>query len=407
MIEPEPKNAAAVVLGLGINGLALVRSLGMQGVDVVGVYVEHREFGRASRFCRSMRFPSLRDSEQEFLRHLVESLGDVEQRPILLAQSDDYVVFMSRNREILSRHFRFLLPNHDLVETLIRKDLSADFVTKKGLRVPKTLILGGRDGTEKVLAEIAYPCLVKAVDSFSVDLGEKTLTFPDSPSLRAFLNKRPELLGRLIAQQIIPGGDCNTFQATTYVCKGGTVLPIFTMRKIRQYPPNFGIVSYGVSETIPALVSKVTDFLTAIAYRGLISVEFKRDPSSGQWFYIESNLRLPYYHALIHDAGINYPLLYYRDMLGIEIDPASLDPQVDGIRWICFSNDSGSFARKYSRRQISIREWLLSIVKARSFAFYNRKDLRPFLHHTIDFVRQILERFAQRAKRLIVGPRNL
>jgi predicted ATP-grasp superfamily ATP-dependent carboligase len=115
------KRSSAVVLGLGINGLAIVRSLAEKGINVFGVYTEDSEYGRFSRFCNAIRFQALDHGEDIFLQKLVETLGNGEDKSVLYAQSDEYVMFMSRNRNLLSKFFRFLLPDHEALESLSKK----------------------------------------------------------------------------------------------------------------------------------------------------------------------------------------------------------------------------------------------------------------------------------------------
>jgi predicted ATP-grasp superfamily ATP-dependent carboligase len=184
----------------------------------------------------------------------------------------------------------------------------------------------------------------------------------------------------VIIQQIIPGGDSNTYQATTYVTRDGDISPIFTMRKIRQYLPDYGITSFGISEDVPQIREKVQKFLASIEYKGFISIEFKRHPHTGEWFYIETNPRLPYYHALMLDSGINFPYIYYQDMLGFKSVSRPLY-QKNGIRWINFRCDIGSFARKFTKRQIKMSHWVRSVIKSRSFAIFDLKDVKPLSIH--------------------------
>jgi predicted ATP-grasp superfamily ATP-dependent carboligase len=153
-------------------------------------------------------------------------------------------------------------------------------VSKKGLKIPKTYVYGKKEGLKKFPTRWITRVL-KPVDSFTVNLGRKNITFADNKSLSEFMQKRSDLIDNVIIQQIVPGGDSNTYQATTYVSEAGCIPQIFTMRKIRQYEPDFGITSYGVSETIPEVKEIVLNFLNSIQYRGFASIEFKRHPTTG------------------------------------------------------------------------------------------------------------------------------
>lgn len=388
----------AVILGLGINGLAIVRSLAEKGIDVLGVYTESDERGRFSRYCKAIRFPALENGEDIFLQKLIKDLGNSKEKPVLYSESDLYVMFISRNRNLLGKYFRFLLPDHELLETLISKERSTTFLASTGIQIPDTFFLNGKNNIDQLLDKIKYPCLMKPVDSFSTVFEQKTLFFSEENSLKGFLNKRKELSGQVIIQQIIPGGDSNTYQATTYVSQDGSVSPIFTMRKIRQYPPNFGITSTGVSEEITQIKEKVQNFIRSVPYRGFLSLEFKKYPQTNEWFYIELNPRLPYYHRLIYDSGINFPYIYYEDMLGRKSDTTSITKQINGIQWINFAGDLGSFWRKYKEHKITMLEWVRSVIKSRSFAVFNESDIKPFLFSTFLLIEGLYKKITQNIK---------
>lgn len=385
----------AVVLGMGVNGLAIVRSLAMYGVEVLGAYVEENEFGRHSRYCKPIRLPRLEHGEKDFLRELIEKVGDPVGKPVLLSQSDQYVMCMSRNREELQAYFRFVLPEHELLEDLVRKDRSVRYVAEKGLRVPETYIGSKNDRVEEIVVRVTFPCVVKPVDSFSVNFGAKVLTFSDKESLELFLRNRPELLGNIVIQELVPGGDSNIYQATCFRQKGANEWPIFTMRKIRQYPAGFGITSYGISESVPPLEKIVREFLLTINYQGFISIEFKKHLQTGEWFFIEANPRLPYYHALIHDSGINFPYMYYENALGVKVNGDGCLAQKDGVRWVNLASDY-STASKASFGEVGLGRWLVSVLRARSFAYFQVSDMKPFFLHTQYLIKMVYKKIIYR-----------
>jgi predicted ATP-grasp superfamily ATP-dependent carboligase len=385
----------AVVLGLGILGLGIVRSLGTRGVEVCGVYSDKGEIGRFSRYCQPIQLPNLRKAEEEYLQTLIEKLGNPDEKPILFGESDEHIMFMSRNRDRLHPYFCFMLPDVEILGHLVKKHFAGSYVIERGLRIPETHIPREESRIEQLLSQVKYPCIVKPIDSFSVNFSSKSrknLTFSDADSLFEFLQDHKELLGQIIIQDIIPGGDSNTYQATTYVKEDFTVSYVFTMRKIRQCPPNYGSTSFGVSERIPALAQIAEEFLRTIQYRGFISMEFKYHPLTGEWMYIESNPRLPLYHALIHDSGVNYPYIYYQDLVGQVPDSKKDFSQKDGVLWIHLKRDLESYVKRGALREQGIGPWLSSVYQAKSFAIPNRNDMKPFIFNTILYLKDLLLR---------------
>lgn len=391
MIKETPP---AIVLGLGVNGLGIVRSLGVMGVNVHGICDEenYRNPGRFSKYCNAAILPDVKVQEDKFLQMLIDKFGNGEIKPVLFSESDLYTMFLSKHRNELQRYFRFILPENDLLFKLTSKDHSSPYVSSKGLQIPDTYFIDNESNADEVLNNVGYPCLMKPINSYSVNLGKKTITFENRASLKDFLKKRNDVLDKVIIQEIVPGGDANTYQATSFVSGHGELYPIFTMRKIRQHPPNFGITSYGISEDVPELREIVRKFIGSINYRGFYSIEFKLHPVTKNWLYIELNPRLPYYNALIYDSGINFPLIYYRDMLDMKSDITSIRSQRNGVRWIDFVGDLYTFTQKHSQHQINLLTWLVSVSKTNSYSIFNRKDLRPFFYRIIYLIRRFLQK---------------
>lgn len=127
----------------------------------------------------------------------------------------------------------------------------------------------------------------------------------------------------------------------------------------------------------PQVVELGWQFLRAIDFRGIGSLEFKRDDRDGALKLIELNPRLWQQNALATVSGINFPLLQYRDLTG-----EAPSPQVAfrvGVRWLDASSD---FRSCWSYRQagiLSMRDWLASWRGVRSFATFALDDPAPFL----------------------------
>jgi hypothetical protein len=49
--------------------------------------------------------------------------------------------------------------------------------------------------------------------------------------------------------------------------------------------------------------------------------------------------------------------------------------------------------------QITVSDWLVSVIKSRSFAYFEREDLKPFFYackqHIIMLMRKLVKRLAQ------------
>ena len=77
----------AVVYGLLHAGLAIVRSLGREGIPVEGIAIQRYEFGLRSRYLRRRTLAADDDAVLEALRHAAAP----GERPVLFLERDENV----------------------------------------------------------------------------------------------------------------------------------------------------------------------------------------------------------------------------------------------------------------------------------------------------------------------------
>ena len=72
-------------------------------------------------------------------------------------------------------------------------------------------------------------------------------------------------------------------------------------------------------------------FLKAINYHGVVEIEYKRDPRSGEYKLLDVNARPWGFHAIGRAAGIDFPYLIYADQMGSRLKPTRAKA---GIGWL-------------------------------------------------------------------------
>jgi predicted ATP-grasp superfamily ATP-dependent carboligase len=200
------------------------------------------------------------------------------------------------------------------------------------------------------------------------------------------------LIGQTIWQEVIEGKDEDIFQCTVLVRESGEITALFGIRKIRQFPPGYGIMCFGRSEENEIVAGMTLKLLRFLNYRGLASLEFKRQPRDNGYYFIEMNPRLPWYNALFADAGVNLPYLAYLDLTQ-KSELENLKPQQrNGVYWISFKADLGSFLRTRRERSESAWQWIKSVEKARSYAWWSWRDTLPFFRATVDWLGKAVQK---------------
>jgi len=126
----------AIVLGLDLNGLGVVRALGRAGVRVLGVDAALGHVGRASRYCREVvaADPCAPDALLEALHGIARGL---DEPGILFPTMDDTVRILSSRRHELPSSLRVELPDAAMVTQLMEKEDLARLASQHGWRCPE------------------------------------------------------------------------------------------------------------------------------------------------------------------------------------------------------------------------------------------------------------------------------
>ena len=368
------------MLGLGINGLAVVRALGRAGVPVIGVWSDRDEPGRHSRYCRPVRIEAERSPQM--LGSLLRALGPTADRPALFPTTDADAAWINEEQDALGLHFRFHTATRDVFARLASKLGLIGLLREQRIEAPATLHFDRPEEFERERAKLPARVLVKPVDTFRRVLPgrAKNELFLDAGSLEAYVRSFAGHLPDMIFQEVVPSGDGQIYVCTVLLDPEGQIALCYTGRKIRQYKPDYGVTCFGVSEWNEEIAGIATRFLQAIGFRGLCTLEFARHGDTGRYLLLEANPRSYRHSGLCADCGVNFPLAEYTLLMGDRPPPPVR--QREGVHWIDLARDLGSLYRKRRDGELSLAAWLRSALKARSFASLAFDDPGPWLQET-------------------------
>jgi predicted ATP-grasp superfamily ATP-dependent carboligase len=377
----------ALILGLGANGYGILRSLARERICVAGFFTKPEEFGRLSKYCETHYLPPSLDDE-EICQALIDCGRRQGDKPVLFPTSDDQTLFLARHRAELCQHFRFHWADAESLSRVVDKARMSRICGQAGVLIPRTHVTAPDENLDQAAAGLSFPCLIKPNRSFDSPFPPKLKNFVATSrgEYLAFYRAHPDLKGTTVCQEIIEGGDENVFQCTALVRASGEPGAVFCARKLHQYPPGYGVMCFGRSEENEAPTAQAVRLLDWLQYRGLASLEFKYRVEDGRYYFIEMNPRLPWYNALFFDAGVNLPYLTYLDLTGDRRSEPMEVRQRNGVYWISFKLDAGWFARTWSKGRVRLLAWLRSLARARSYAWFDWRDPKPFLRATADFL---------------------
>lgn len=384
--RPAPDGAAAVVLGLSPTGLAAARSLGRRGVPVFGADFDHWSLGRFSRYCTHLPEVSRLSREEDgesLASGLVDFAEDRPERPVLFLTNDRYIETLTPHAGRLQDHYRLTTDLTGVAGRFLDKSEFYRICERAGVELPKTFWPEDEADVRSISDDLSYPAIVKPARGHRLrDAmgGDKVAVAESAASLRRQWAALAEVDPRLLVQEVVPGGEDRILVAGCYLDGASRMRAVFVGRKLRQYPHDFGSASLAESCEDPEVARLSEEFLREVGFSGLCGTEFKVDPRDGRRKMIEVNPRLTLWMALTRAAGVDLPLVAYRDALGEEM-PAT--EQVDGVRWSYLARDLQTSARYLGGGRLALRAWLRSYRGLREEAVLCTDDPGPALGYPL------------------------
>jgi D-aspartate ligase len=370
----------AIVLGLSPTGLGVLRSLARLGVEVYGVYSDPAaEIARHSRLLRARYrlMDTKADAEILGLLDTIRRRAGSPDRMVIIPTNDRYARFLSVQRETLDAAFLFRVPPAEIETTFLDKRASVDICLRYGIPIPRSCVPDTIEDVEGAADEFGYPVIIKPAGGGEVEFPGKNVVASSRDELLDFYRLHSDVIPHTIFQEFIRSGDGHILYVSTYSGADGKVLARFSFRKLRQWLPDRGVTSYGVSETYEDLLDLTTSFLDRIGYVGFTGVEYAEDAVTGERYFLELNARAVLPNQLFADAGVDLTAIGYLEMCGAGT-PRGL-VQRDGVYWINLLHDLPSAVVRRSRGELGAGEWLRDAWRATSFSSWDRHDPKPFI----------------------------
>lgn len=369
----------AVLLGGESAALSAARSLGRAGVQVHVAGDEVWDTVGRSRYCASFTHVDTGEGLEE------RWLAWLERGPrgaAIMPTSDEALLLVARHRaRLIELGYVPFDADDEVLLAMLDKRRTYALAREAGVAAPETTALSSPEEIDGALERVRFPCALKPAHShlFSRHFGiRKKLFVVESRAELEWVVEQTSPLGlEMLLTEIIPGADDRIAIYTSYIDTDGTPLFHFTRRKLRQYPPRFGIGCYQLTEWVPDVADAGLRFLQSVGVRGLASVEFKRDPRDGHVKLMECNHRFTTGTEITRLAGIDIALFTYNRLAGLSPPPVSSFR--DGIRMWNPVEDARSFLISRRRGELSLGEWLRSLLHPQRFPVFSWSDPRPAL----------------------------
>jgi predicted ATP-grasp superfamily ATP-dependent carboligase len=391
------KPPAAVVVGLGLNGLGVVRSLGGAGVPTLALETDLGSAAAATRHCRKLQVAAL--DGPGLIDELLRIRATLASAPVLILTKEGSVAAVSAQRDRLAGHYRFSMPGHSTMQALLDKLRFQALAQEHGFAIPRAARLGD-DDHEQMLETLRFPCILKPVTK-DLEYGRrfaKAYRIGSAAEGLALWREMRAVVAEVIVQEWIEGGDADVYFCLQYRPPDGGATTSFVGRKLRQWPVLVG----GTASCVPApeAAAELTDltdrFFAAVGFVGLGSMEYKRDRRDGAFYMVEPTVgRTDFQEEVATLNGVNIPLAACRGELGLPPPPVR---RARPCGWRDPFGDARALAAGSAAGPLP--------VPLRD-AFWRAGDPGPFLALGLEALRRRLGRLLAEGRAPIAGAKRL
>lgn len=387
-----PHRPPALILCAQIAALALTRRLGQAGVRVGLIDAGGGRAAAAlrSRYVRWQEVVGAGADAGTWMQACEQGrrVWGPAARPALIATSDETLLWMSRQRAELASEFRFLLAPAGVLEALLDKRQLQELAQRHGLAVPRSIDLGGSGDLAPAARALGFPCLLKSAYGKlgSGESGPGKVRVESWEGLRAAYARLATVDARLMLQEYISGGAERVALYNAYFNAASEPVAVFTGRKLRQYPLEFGTASRSEACAMAGVAEPLTAFLQTLGYAGPVDIGLKWDERQGCYKLLDVNPRLGQnYRTFIGEGRERADLgwLAYRELAegGLAAGP---QPVRQRRRvWKVASHELRSCRELWRRGELSwaqwMREWWGFRLRPHEGAYWSWRDPMPAL----------------------------
>jgi predicted ATP-grasp superfamily ATP-dependent carboligase len=247
---------------------------------------------------------------------------------VLLPCSDELVLEVASLDPEIAERFPAFVPPLSALEILIDKGRFYELLASLGVPHPVTHVGSDSAELEPLFADHEGPLFLKPRFSHKLlsQLGVKGLRPRGREEFRIAAKKLESRGIEFVVQEYVPGPASNHYFLDGFVDPQGRMVARFARQRLRMFPTDFGNSSLMVSVPVQALgeaVEQVEGLLGTLNYRGIFSVEFKKDPRDGVFRILEVNARPWWYIEFAARCGVDVASMAYRSAMGDTVAPVA------------------------------------------------------------------------------------
>lgn len=367
-----------IILGNGsATCLGILTSLRLVNIPVFVVSTNLKGLCIYSKYAPFKIFPDPTNNPDKYVE-LLTYLAKNNKKDILIPTSDTAVEIISKNKEFLEKYFSVPVPEWSVVEKCLIKEKTYEIAKDIKIPIPKTLKVENMGQIKRISKEVDYPCIIKpSFHKMKQFFEKKVIEVNCEERLTQICKYLVQHQCYPLVQEIIPGPPSNLYTLGSVLDCESDPVGVFSGRKIRQIPYNYGVCTLGESLWIPEIVKLGLRLLKKIGYMGISQVEFKLDPRDKQYKLMEINPRPWLWISLSTYCGINLPYILYKM---INLNKCSPIIFKDGIKWHFLFSDFILLIQQIIKKEplFHFSDYFRSFFGSRIFATFSLNDISPF-----------------------------
>ena len=313
----------AFVFNCHYNGLALIQSLGRQGIPVYALDTK-RSIGTRSKYAQYVQVADPLDNEKLFIDQLIELAKKVKGKPLLLPTNDHWSEAISKYKDILSEYCVVSASDISVTELLLDKERFAYWCMENNITVPKAYNIKQLNTKD---IGIEYPIAIKANARRRSSDGVNNKDWASKADyLRFNICNSPNDVTNYITvaeknnipvflQQLV-NGRSDSMRTIGVFSNAGIVKGILYGHKVRGYPAQFGDCIVGEANPVPDWARELVIFVCKeLNYTGIAEFEVMIDKNSGAKYLIEINPRSWSWIGVAPHAGVNLAWIAYKELI--------------------------------------------------------------------------------------------
>ena len=164
----------AIVFNLFYNGLGVVRALGKNGIDVIGLDSEKNPVGKYSKYLSKFyQVPDPSKNETAFISSLIDIGSRFCVKAILFPTNDSWSIAISKNHKLIKKYFFSYNPSYEIINKIINKKEFYNLMHKNRILVPKTYSINNIEDFKLIRNSIKYPVILKPNSRNNINMSTK------------------------------------------------------------------------------------------------------------------------------------------------------------------------------------------------------------------------------------------